>query len=407
MSDHSITHISELDCYLVGGAVRDQLLQIEDSDRDWVVVGATPELMLSLGFRPVGKNFPVYLHPQSNEEYALARTEQKTGKGYKGFQVDTSSTVSLEDDLYRRDLTVNAMALDLKNNLIDPYGGKEDLENGLLRHVSSHFVEDPLRVLRVARFSARFHSKGFIVHDSTLDLMREISDSDELDHLTTERVWQEVESALGDRHPSVFFRTLKYCGALGKLLPELECLFDNSSSSSSVANKLDLAVGIAEEKLIRFCMLAYLIRHCDSSSTDADNADPIASLCKRLKTPRLYRMTAAQVARYADRVMSVGNASAAETVEMVLSLNGIRNQKYFEQFLRVCTVVLTVANGGKDKVEHAISLLRDCRETMKRTDVKHLVKKFTGNELRNKVRSTYADRVSDVLERYSVTRKQR
>ena len=393
MPDYSITHISELDCYLVGGAVRDRLLQIDGSDNDWVVIGATPELMLSLGFRPVGNDFPVFLHPETYEEYALARTERKTGKGYKGFKVDTSDTVSLEDDLYRRDITINSMALDTEGNLIDPYGGKRDLENGLLRHVSGHFVEDPLRVLRVARFSARFHSKGFIVHDSTMDLMREISAGDELQHLVAERVWQEVESTLGDRNPAIFFKVLKYCGALEQLFPEIECLFDDSSSSRSVIDKIDQVAALTDDKLIRFSMLAYLIRH-----RNPDNIAAVTSLCKRLKTPRRYRMIASQVARFADRALPAGKTSAADTVEMILSLNGIRDPKKYEQFLSACERVLTVVSGDKDSVERSILLLRECRERMIQTDVKHFAERLQGVELRDAVKSAYIDQVAGLLE---------
>ena len=209
-----ITKIEDLECYLVGGAVRDKFLGIERTDRDWVVVGASPEIMLSLDFKAIGKDFPVYLHPETHEEYALARKELKSGKGYKGFVVDVSEEITLEQDLYRRDLTINAMALSTDGNLVDPFGGKQDLENGLLRHVSDHFAEDPLRVLRVSRFAARFYSRGFVVEDSTLDLMKQISNSGELDDLAAERIWQEFQNAILESNPSVFFTTLRYCDAL-------------------------------------------------------------------------------------------------------------------------------------------------------------------------------------------------
>lgn len=391
--------ISELDCYLVGGAVRDQLLGIEGSDKDWVVVGATQELMLSLGFRPVGKDFPVFLHPQSHEEYALARTERKIGKGYKGFEVDTSNNVSLENDLYRRDITINAMALDSNDNLIDPYAGQEDLDNGVLRHVSGHFVEDPLRVLRVARFSARFYTRGFIIHDSTLELMREITDSGELAYLKAERVWQEVESAIGCPNPAVFFKTLKYCGALELLFPEIECLFAEDSASRYAIDSLDLVTGLTDDQHVRFSMLAYLIRHCGTDNDEADEAAAVTAFCKRLKTPRRYHAIALQIARFADRVMSVGEASAAETAETVLALNGIRDPEKYERFLNACTVVLSVANQNPKKVEQAVSLYRECCERMKSADVKNLANRFQGNELREKIRAAYIDQVSGLLEK--------
>src|SRR3990167_4743881 len=211
--------------YLVGGAVRDKLLGLPLQDRDYVVVGATPEEMAAQGYQPVGADFPVFLHPRTKEEYALARTERKQGHGYKGFTVYSAPDVTLEDDLRRRDLTINAMAEDEQGKLVDPYGGAADLKAGVLRHVSDAFVEDPLRVLRVARFAARFSGRGFRVADETLALMRQMTQSGELNHLVPERVWQEVERALGEPAPTGFFAVLRECGALAVLFPELEALF--------------------------------------------------------------------------------------------------------------------------------------------------------------------------------------
>ena len=200
--------------YLVGGAVRDELLGRPVGERDWVVVGATPDALLARGFRQVGKDFPVFLHPQSGEEYALARTERKTGPGYHGFVTYFSPEVTLEEDLARRDLTINAMARALDGTLVDPYGGRADLERRVLRHVSPAFVEDPLRVLRVARFAARFAPVGFSIAPATLTLMSRIAASGELRALAAERVWQETQRALGERAPRVYFETLRACGAL-------------------------------------------------------------------------------------------------------------------------------------------------------------------------------------------------
>ena len=211
--------------YLVGGAVRDQLLGHPFSDYDWVVVGATPEDMLSAGFKPVGQDFPVFLHPKTGEEYALARTERKSGRGYGGFVFHTSPDVTLEQDLIRRDLTVNAMAMDSNSTLIDPYGGQRDLAARLLRHVSPAFVEDPLRVLPVARYAARYKRMGFRVAGETLQLMRELAESGELAALTPERTWKEISRALMEPNPDVFIRVLHDCGALKALLPEVDKLF--------------------------------------------------------------------------------------------------------------------------------------------------------------------------------------
>ncbi|UFQ97294.1 multifunctional CCA addition/repair protein [Pseudomonas wenzhouensis] len=211
--------------YKVGGAVRDRLLGRPVSEVDWVVVGASAEQMLELGYRPVGADFPVFLHPQTGEEYALARTERKSGRGYGGFTFHASPEVTLEQDLIRRDLSVNAMAEDDHGNLIDPYGGQHDLEARILRHVSPAFAEDPLRILRVARFAARYAPLGFSVAPETLALMRELAESGELTHLTAERSWKEISRALMESRPDVFIQVLRDCGALAALLPEVDDLF--------------------------------------------------------------------------------------------------------------------------------------------------------------------------------------
>lgn len=211
--------------YKVGGAVRDRLLGRPISEVDWVVVGASAEQMLELGYRPVGADFPVFLHPQTGEEYALARTERKSGRGYGGFTFHASPDVTLEQDLIRRDLTVNAMAEDDQGNLIDPYNGQQDLQARILRHVSPAFAEDPLRVLRVARFAARYAPLGFSVAPETLMLMRELAESGELAHLTAERSWKEISRALMEPRPDVFVQVLRDCGALAALLPEVDDLF--------------------------------------------------------------------------------------------------------------------------------------------------------------------------------------
>jgi len=211
--------------YLVGGAVRDQLLGLPHRENDWVIVGGTPGELLKQGFRQVGASFPVFLHPDTGEEYALARTERKQGRGYHGFAVDFHPGVTLEEDLQRRDLTVNAMARDEDGHLVDPFGGQRDLEQRILRHVSPAFGEDPLRVLRVARFAARFADLGFLVHGSTMDVMREMVASGEMEHLVPERVWAEFAKAMSAPQPDVFIKVLRECGALTVLLPEVENLF--------------------------------------------------------------------------------------------------------------------------------------------------------------------------------------
>jgi tRNA nucleotidyltransferase (CCA-adding enzyme) len=245
--------------YLVGGAVRDELLGLPVKERDYVVVGATPEEMVRLGFKPVGKDFPVFLHPQTHEEYALARTERKSGRGYKGFTVYASPEVTLEDDLKRRDLTINAMAKSEDGKLIDPFSGKKDLEAGVLRHVSEAFAEDPVRILRVARFAAR---SGFSVHAATLALMRRMVESGEADYLVPERVWQEFSRGLAERRPELMFDVLQRAGLLAKAFPELKAWPERLTGSVPV----------------RFAVLAWPL-----------GEKQVQALCERLRAPAEVR----------------------------------------------------------------------------------------------------------------------
>src|SRR5690606_13086377 len=214
-----------MEVYLVGGAVRDELMGLPVTERDWCVVGATPDEMKALGFRQVGKDFPVFLHPETGEEYALARTERKTGPGYHGFEFRTSPDVTIEEDLARRDITINAMARDAEGRLVDPFGGRRDLRNKVLRHVSEAFAEDPVRVLRVAKFAARFAPQGFRVADETMELMRGMVEDGEVDELVPHRVWKETEAALAGPAPRVYFEVLRECGALAVVFPEIDALF--------------------------------------------------------------------------------------------------------------------------------------------------------------------------------------
>ena len=226
--------IVRMQVYLVGGAVRDKLLHRKVTERDWVVVGATPAQLLAEGYTQVGKDFPVFLHPQTQEEYALARTERKTGGGYTGFSCHTTPDVTLEEDLLRRDLTINAMAESASGELIDPYNGQADLQQRLLRHVSSAFSEDPLRIFRVARFAARYAYLGFSVAEDTMKLMQTMAASDDIRHLSAERVWQETRRALMEDNPEVYLRVLQQCGALKAWMPELESVISDESITASL-----------------------------------------------------------------------------------------------------------------------------------------------------------------------------
>jgi tRNA nucleotidyltransferase (CCA-adding enzyme) len=243
--------------YRVGGSVRDELLGLPAGDADWVVVGATPEMMIASGYRPVGRDFPVFLHPETKDEYALARTERKHGRGYRGFEFFATPDVTLEEDLRRRDLTINAMARDEAGILIDPYGGERDLENKVLRHVSEAFAEDPLRILRVARFAARF---DFAIADETLALMREIVASGELATIAPERVWAEVSRGLCEAHPSRMLAALRACDALATLMPEIEALysrrFDNDNAGALTERALEYAAAGRFDLRVRYAVLA-------------------------------------------------------------------------------------------------------------------------------------------------------
>jgi len=292
--------------YLVGGAVRDHLLGHPYHEKDYVVVGATPEQLLAEGYQPVGKDFPVFLHPKTKEEYALARTERKSGVGYHGFQFFTDTTVKLEEDLIRRDLTINAMAMDENGTVYDPYGGQQDLERKILRHVSDAFIEDPLRVLRVARFAARYAAYGFKIADETIQLMKNIAKTGELDALTPERVWKETSRALMEDQADVYFQTLKECDALKILFPEIDALFGvpqrpeyhpeiDCGIHTLMALKEACKANYALE--VRFAVLVHdlgkaltpveeLPRHI---MHEERGLKPVTDVCDRLKVPTLLK----------------------------------------------------------------------------------------------------------------------
>jgi tRNA nucleotidyltransferase (CCA-adding enzyme) len=342
-----------MDIYQVGGAVRDHLLGLPIKDRDWVVVGATPEAMLALGYRQVGRDFPVFLHPQSKEEYALARTERKSGKGYTGFIVHAAPDVTLEADLQRRDLTINAIALAADGSYVDPYGGRADLEARLLRHVSPAFAEDPLRVLRVARFAARFHHLGFRVAEETLQLMRDIAAGGELQHLVPERIWQEWLSALQTPAPQVFCSVLRDCGALAILLPELERLFGvpqpaathpEIDSGVHMLLALQQAAALTPDPAVRF---AALVHDAGKSVTPAAlwpqhphhediGAELIDDLCRRLRVPNDFRELGKLASRFHTRVHQALQHDAAQLLETLEGCDALRRPERFDQLLLAC-----------------------------------------------------------------------
>lgn len=357
--------------YLVGGAVRDRLLGYPFDERDWVVVGATPEIMQQEGFRPVGQDFPVFLHPQSGEEYALARTERKSGRGYGGFTFHTSPDVTLEQDLERRDLTINAMAMDDEGNLIDPYGGQEDLDKGLLRHVSPSFAEDPLRVLRVARFAARYAHLGFQIAPDTLELMRKLTESGELEHLTAERSWKEISRALLEASPHVFILTLRECGALAVLLPEVDHLFGYAPvvpdhDYADVGSHLLLVLQVAaRQDLPLSARWACLLLHTDKG--EAKKAS------QRCKVPRDCQELAVLSTEYHGLCQYPPALDPDTLLKIFKAFDIYRRPERFELFLKVCEADFRGGDGLEHKPYPPVDYLRAAAQAARNVSVESLL----------------------------------
>jgi tRNA nucleotidyltransferase (CCA-adding enzyme) len=335
--------------YLVGGAVRDQLLGYPHKEKDWVVVNATTEDMLKLGYRQVGKDFPVFLHPETNEEYALARTERKVGRGYTGFAFDTSTHVTLEEDLKRRDLTINAMAKDLETGqLVDPYGGQKDLAAKMLRHVSPAFAEDPVRVLRVARFAARYGD--FTVATDTNNLMKQMVESGEVDALVPERVWKELERALGEKFPHRFFEVLKDCSAFARLFPEsvMQCITNLKKAEDSKVRFAALFLTATEKELQHFC--------------------------ERYKVPVDYKELALLVVRY-HTIFSKNssNLTADEALEFLNATDAFRRENRFDLFLEACQTGAPLSK---------VVFWKKCFDAVKAINAKEFIEKgFSGKDI--------------------------
>lgn len=339
--------------YLVGGAVRDQLLNLPVTERDWVVLGETPGSMLKKGFRPVGKDFPVFLHPESSEEYALARTERKTGPGYKGFSIHSAQDVSLEQDLLRRDLTINAIAMSSEGEVIDPFNGVADLKNRILRHVSPAFSEDPVRVLRVARFAARYAHLGFHIADETLRLMQQMVRSGEIDYLVPERVWAELYKALIEKTPSAFFYVLRECGALAKIFPEIDALFGipqpqqhhpEIDTGIHTMLSLDQAARLSEKPEIRFAVLVHDLGKAISPKErlphhyghEKAGLPLLEQLADRIRVPNHYRMLAKQVMHYHPLAHRAFELRPATLTDLLLDLGAFKNTSTLKDFLLAC-----------------------------------------------------------------------
>ena len=395
--------------YLVGGAVRDQLLGLPVKDRDWIVVGAEPSTLLSLGYQQVGKDFPVFLNPKTKEEYALARTERKSSAGYTGFICDFSPTITLEQDLIRRDLTINAMAQSEDGEIIDPYGGKQDLENRILRHISPAFSEDPLRVLRVARFAARYHSLGFKIASETLALMTELALSGELQHLTAERVWLETEKALNEKNPKIYFETLHKTGALSVLFSEIDALHGvpnpvkhHPEVDSFIHTMLVLkqAVNLTEnnpilnKSAVRFAAICHDLGKALTPQNilphhyghEQAGIKPTRSLCKRLKVPSYFQELAELTCEFHTHIHKAFELRAETVITLFNRFDVWRKPQRFQEFLQVCLADTRGRTGFENKDYPQIDYINQLLHTANEVDVQQVIADgFEKQEIRNEL----------------------
>lgn len=409
-----------METYLVGGAVRDKMLGIPVKDEDWVVVGARPEDLLAKGFRQVGKGFPVFLHPETQAEYALARTERKTGKGHTAFVFDASATVTLEQDLLRRDLTINAMAETTAGELIDPYGGQADLENRLLKHVSEAFSEDPLRVLRVARFAARFYHLGFKVAEETMALMKSIVASGELDTLVAERVWQETEAALTSPSPQQFVNVLRQCGALAIVLPEVDALFGvpqpekyhpEIDTGVHTLMCLEQVAKLSNDSAVRYATLVHDVgkavteqskwpSHYGHESLGLPLQQQIAV---RLRVPNEHAQLAALVCEHHTKLHRVQQLHPATVLSLLESLDALRRPERLEKFLLACEADARGRTGFEDRDYPQRDYLTAILEAVSALDVEALLADHPQRSPAELIRNERLQIVSDKISELEVT----
>ena len=376
--------------YLVGGAVRDKLLDYPSDENDWVVVGGSPQEMIDLGYQPVGQDFPVFINPKTGEEYALARTERKSGRGYQGFSFHTAPDISLEDDLIRRDLTINAMAEDDNGQIIDPYGGQQDLNNKLLRHVSDAFTEDPLRVLRVARFAARYHHLGFTIAPETMGLMQNLVRSGELAHLVAERLWKETERALCERSPDIYIQVLRDCGALAELFPEVEKLFGvpqradyhpEVDTGIHTLMSLQQAARLSDCAKVRFSVLVHdlgkgitpddvLPSH---KGHEARGLPLVKDVCDRLKIPNEHRQLAMVVTEFHLLCHKAQELRPETILKLLKGLGALKSAERFEDFLLCCEADARGRTGFEDRDYPSSDYLRQARQVVINTDISDLI----------------------------------
>lgn len=376
--------------YRVGGAVRDKLLDYPSYENDWVVVGSSPEEMTKLGYQPVGNDFPVFIDTDTGEEYALARTERKSGVGYQGFTFHTASDISLEDDLIRRDLTINAMAEAADGTITDPYGGRADLTNKVLRHVSGAFVEDPLRVLRVARFAARYHHLGFTIAPETKELMKAIVCRGELSHLVAERVWKETDRALCEKSPDIFIQTLRDCGGLAALLPEVDSLFGVAQRADyhpeidtgiHTLMALQQAAILSDKPAIRFAVLVHdlgkgitpdhiLPSH---SGHEARGLPLVKSVCDRLKAPNEHRQLAMIVTEFHLLCHKALELRPATLLTLLKTVGAIKSLAKLEDFLTCCTADARGRTGFETRDYASGPYLRAAAQVLQTLDISDIV----------------------------------
>lgn len=403
--------------YKVGGAVRDRLLGRPVTDNDWVVVGATAEQMQAEGYRPVGSDFPVFLHPKTGEEYALARTERKSGVGYGGFTFYASPDVTLEQDLVRRDLTINAMAEDTEGNLTDPYNGKQDLEDRLLRHVSPAFAEDPLRVLRVARFAARFAGLGFKVAPETLALMRQLSESGELQALTAERSWKEISRALMEDSPQVFIQVLRDCGALAQLMPELDALFGvpqppahhpEIDSGVHTLAVLEQAALHQQPLTVRWaCLLHDLGKGTTPEAQwprhiahEKRGLKLIEAVNQRFKAPRDCQELALLVGEFHTHGHRALELKPTTLLELLQRFDVYRRPQRFEEFVTACEMDARGRLGLEDRAYPQAGYLRGAAEAARKVAVQPLVEQgYTGQALGEALKKARLDALKTYKQR--------
>lgn len=371
--------------YLVGGAVRDTLLKLPVRERDWVVIGETPAAMIARGFTEVGKDFPVFLHPETKDEYALARIERKTTHGYKGFAVHATPDVNLEDDLIRRDLTINAMAIMDNGDIFDPYGGQEDLKNKVFRHVSPAFCEDPVRVLRIARFCARYQHLGFSIAPETHKLMQKMVAHGEIDHLVPERVWAETAKALGEQSPAAYFQALRDCGALARIFPELDVLFGvpqpaqhhpEIDTGVHVLMVLQQASLLSNKTTVRF---AALMHDLGKALTPAGKwpshhghetlgINALKTLCQRLRVPNNYQKLALQVMQYHTHCHRAFELRPGTVCDMFASIGAYKAENQLNDFLLSCEADARGRLGLEDQSYPQADYLRAAQNAAKRID---------------------------------------